>query len=134
MATRNDLQIIDGGRWSGTYAWLFNDKRYQIDNIYINNKWVSGLRVCDPKRPVIVLSTNNTNERYLREFLPALKGAKRVFHKVCNNYDEDPYGRKIKCGTYSYEIWDLRSLFDCTKDITDFLNYEEREMLKNYKG
>lgn len=134
MATRNDLQIIDGGRWSGTYAWLFNDKRYQIDNIYINNKWVSGLRVCDPKRPVIVLSTNNINEIYLREFLPTLKGAKQVFHKVCGNYDEDPYGRKIKCGTYSYEIWDLRSLFDCTKDITDFLNYEEREMLKNYKG
>lgn len=134
MATRDDLQIIDGGRWNGTYACLFNDKRYQIDSIYNGNKWVYGLRVCDPKRPVIVLSTNNTNERYLREFLPTLKGAKQVFYKVCDNYDEDPYGRKIKCGTYSYEIWDLRSLFDCTKDITEFLNYEERELLKKHKG
>ena len=121
MAVRDDLQIIDGGRWNGTYAWLLNDKRYKIDSIYNGNKWVYGLRVCDPKRPVIVLSTNNTNERYLREFLPRLKGAKRVFHKVCDNYDEDPYGRKIKCGTYSYEIWDLRSLLTAQRILLNFL-------------
>lgn len=60
-----------------------------------------------------------------------LQGAKRVFHKVYDDYDTDPYGNKVKRGTISYDIWDLRSLFNVTKDITEFLYYEDNERLKS---
>ena len=131
MATINDLQIINGGKWQGNYAWLFNDKKYNTDTICINGEWVRGLKICDPNYPVIVLSTNNVNERYLRRFLPTLKGAKRVYHKEYTDYDTDPYGNKVARGTISYDIWDLRSLFNVTEDISKFLDYEDNERLKS---
>lgn len=131
MATIKDLQVINGGKWNGTYAWLFNDNKFQCDSININGEWKRGLKICEPTYPVLVLSTNNPNERYLRQFLPTLQGANRVFHKEYTDYDTDPYGNKVKCGTISYDIWDLRSLFNVTKDITEFLDYEDNERLKS---
>lgn len=125
MATINDLQIINGK------AWLFNDNRYQCDFTNIKGEWVHGLNVCDINYPVLVLSTNNPNERYLRRFLPTLSGAKRVYHKMYTDYDTDPYGRKVARGSISYDIWDLRSLFNVTKDISEFLDYEDNQRMKS---
>lgn len=131
MATIKDLQIIDGGKWNGKYAWLLNDKRYTSSSIYLDGKWVNGLKVCNPDYPVVVLSTNNVDERELRRFLPSLQGAKRVYHKEFPDYDTDPYGRRVQRGTRSYDIWDLRDLFGVTKDITEFLDYEDNERIKS---
>ena len=42
MATINDLQIINGGKWHGNYAWLFNDKKYDTDTICITGDQKDG--------------------------------------------------------------------------------------------
>lgn len=130
MATIKDLKVIDGGKWNGTYAWLFGDGSFQNDSIYMNGEWVHGMKVCQPNYPVLVLSNNNEDERNLRRFLPTLEGARRVYHKVVKDYGTDPYGNKVERGTISYEIWDLRSLFNVKEDISEFLGYEDNERLQ----
>ena len=70
------------------------------------------LRLCSKEEPLIYLTTNNWDEMILRELFPLVKGAACKKKEIRPWMDEDPYGRMVERGTYSYEIWDLSALFE----------------------
>lgn len=111
-----------------------NGKLFLMDNTttethYINGKWEQCHLICSLRYPVVELSTNNSDERYLRKLFPKLKGAKRIYRKTRTDYDEDPYGRKVQRGTISDEIWDLRAFVGNNEPLGKYLDYEQTYMV-----
>lgn len=108
MITRKDITLHEDGYWCGGSYYSYKD-----------------LRLCSVNNPTIVLSTQNENERTLRHILPQIEGAKLLLKKVEPWYKYDNYERRIPCGSVSYEIWDLREVFGCTKSLGSLLDYVE---------
>lgn len=111
-----------------------DDKLFLMDNStcelhYINGKWVNCHYVCSVKYPVIELSTNNSNEMYLRALYRKLKGAKCVYRNTYTNYDEDPYGRKVARGSIEHQIWDLRELVGSEEPLDELLDYVQKRLV-----
>lgn len=112
MIKRSEINLVDGGYWCGGSRYEYNS-----------------LRLCSPKNPTIVLSTQNENERRLRSILPRVDGAKCLYKKDKTWYKYDNYDRAIPCGSISLEIWDLRDVFGCHTPLGELLDYEECCML-----
>lgn len=69
------------------------------------------IRVATEENPMVHITTNNQDDLVLSNYLPKLKGAKKLVDEVRPNYDEDPYGRRVQRGTRPYQIWDLSQVF-----------------------
>lgn len=88
-------------------------------------------KLCDKEEPYVYLTTNNYGEMKLRSLFPLVKGAVCKKKEVHPWMDEDPYGRSVQRGTYSFEIWDLSALFDILP-ISE-LEHTEGEWVDKYK-
>lgn len=67
----------------------------------------------------------------LRKILPMTKGAICEKKEIHPWIDEDPYGRKVQRGTFSFEIWDLSKLFE--KITEDEMEYVGSEWVTKYR-
>ena len=88
-------------------------------------------KLCDKEEPYVYLTTNNYGEMKLRRLLPIVSGAICKKKEIHPWMDEDPYGRKVERGTYSYEVWDLSALFDILP-ISE-LEHTKGEWMDKYK-
>lgn len=127
------------------------DKEYSIarnkDRLYLLhiNKWANPknlldcdgkkigrcLRLCSKEEHLIYLTTNNWYEMRLRNLFPLVKGAVCKKKEIRHFIDEDPYGRMVERGTYSYEVWDLSALFEILP--VSELERTEGEWMDKYK-
>lgn len=76
-----------------------------------SKEWENFQTIATTEDPLLYLTTNNLNERILRQLLPNLKGAKKIKEIKKPNWDEDPYGRRFQRGTIIKQIWDLSGCF-----------------------
>ena len=90
------------------------DKWANPKNLYDSNDAKIGhcSKLCDRKEPEVYLTTKNYGDMKLRSLFPLVKGAVCKKKEIRPWMDEDPYGRMVERGTYSYEIWDLSALFE----------------------
>lgn len=74
-------------------------------------KWENGETLATPSSPILYLTTNNKDEMVLRYALVNLKGAKMLDEQMVPNWDEDPYGNRVKHGIIVRQKWDLSECF-----------------------
>ena len=71
--------------------------------------------------PVVWLTTNNVDERYLRSILPKFADARLLYQWEKKDVDLDPNGRPVVRGAIRCQIWDLRKVFGITTPLVELL-------------
>lgn len=93
-------------------------------------KWVKGLALASSRQPYNIIATGNYCDREAFSALRQCPKAKCIKSWTRGNFDEDPYGRKVKRGGIDCSIWDLRDVFGITEPLENFLPFEVNEFLK----
>ena len=69
------------------------------------------IRVADKENPYLWIITNNIEDQALLRYLPRLKGAKKLIDEIHEDFDTNPYGRRVPRGTRPFQKWDLSEVF-----------------------
>lgn len=121
IVKRNEFDGRLNGRGRYVSKWLYwfpNCKEVHGKEVWCSDDRVrvGGIMLCSYGENEIVLSTNNVNEMKLRSILPMLDGAKMVSSKLYDDYKDDPYGNMIRCGSISYQKWDISGIYPTNND------------------
>lgn len=114
MITKKDLVIQESSFPGHKTLYLVDDKRFNryAEPIFFNGEWHYRLLICYDGEDIIELSTNNINEVGLRKLLPMTDFAKLIKSEDKADYKDDPNGRTIRCGSVSFQKWDVSKLWN----------------------
>lgn len=114
MRNEFDGRLCGRGHYVSRHlCWFPNCKEVHGKEVWCSDDRVriGGTTICSYGESEIVLGTNNVEDRKLRNILPMLDGARIVSSDVYGDYKDDPYGNKVRCGSISYQKWDISGIY-----------------------
>lgn len=114
MITKKDLVLLTNVWFKRKAAYIIDDVRFErwSQPIRIKGELHKGLLICYEGENTIELSTNNIDEVGLRKLLPMTDFAKLIKSEDKADYKDDPNGRMVRCGSVSFQKWDVSKLWN----------------------